>query len=79
MVLGRDEMRALLGEMAGTTGLVAQILYGAGMRLMECKRLRVKDVSFIEVAATFLTMGKRLYSIAIWKGLFPEAQALFPG
>ncbi len=46
VVLGRDEMRALLEAMSGTTGLMAQILYGAGLRLMECVRLRVKDVDF---------------------------------
>lgn len=46
VVLSKGEVKALLGEMSGTTGLMARILYGAGLRLMECVRLRVKDVDF---------------------------------
>lgn len=37
-------VNALLGRMEGTQGLVAQMLYSTGMRLMECVRLRVEDV-----------------------------------
>jgi integron integrase len=36
----------LLQHMSGSTGLIAQLLYGTGMRLLECLRLRVKDVEF---------------------------------
>ena len=46
VVLSRGEMDALLSEMSGRTALMAFLLYGAGMRLMECVRLRVKDVDF---------------------------------
>ncbi len=46
VVLGKGEVKALLGEMEGTNGLMARILYGAGLRLMECVRLRVKDIDF---------------------------------
>jgi site-specific recombinase XerD len=46
VVLTPQEVRALLAEMAGTTGLVAALLYGTGMRLLEGLRLRVKDVDF---------------------------------
>ena len=46
VVLSRDEIRRLLGEMSGVTGLMAGLMYGTGMRLMECVRLRVKDVDF---------------------------------
>lgn len=47
VVLSRDEVARLLGEMEGTTWLMASLLYGAGLRLMECVRLRVKDVDFV--------------------------------
>ena len=47
VVLSRDEVARLLGEMDGTTWLMASLLYGAGLRLMECVRLRVKDVDFV--------------------------------
>lgn len=45
-VLTRTEVRAILTRMSGTYGLMANLLYGTGMRLMECVRLRVKDVDF---------------------------------
>jgi len=45
-VLKRTEVSAVLGRMSGTYGLMANLLYGTGMRLMECVRLRVKDVDF---------------------------------
>jgi site-specific recombinase XerD len=45
-VLTPTEVRELLLHMDGTTGLIAQLLYGTGMRLLEARRLRVKDVEF---------------------------------
>ncbi len=39
-------MRAVLGELHGTALLTAQLLYGAGLRMIECVRLRMKDVDF---------------------------------
>ena len=44
VVLSRAEVRAVLSAMDGTPRLMASLLYGAGLRLMECCRLRVKDV-----------------------------------
>ena len=46
VVLTPGEVRALLNELDGTMGLVAALLYGTGMRLLEGLRLRVKDVEF---------------------------------
>lgn len=46
VVLTPTEMRALLNAMSGTMGLVASLLYGTGMRLLEGLRLRVKDIEF---------------------------------
>ena len=46
VVLTATEVRALLQQTSGTTGLVAALLYGTGMRLLEALRLRVKDVEF---------------------------------
>lgn len=45
-VLTREEVAAMLGKMSGVTWLMAGLLYGAGLRLMECVRLRVQDVDF---------------------------------
>lgn len=46
-VLTRDEVAALLAQMSGVTWLMAGLLYGAGLRLMECVRLRVQDIDFV--------------------------------
>ncbi|HEY6356562.1 MAG TPA: phage integrase N-terminal SAM-like domain-containing protein, partial [Burkholderiaceae bacterium] len=46
VVLTPTEVRALLGHLSGTTGLVGSLLYGTGMRLLEALRLRIKDVEF---------------------------------
>ncbi|MEY3880140.1 MAG: Integron integrase [Pseudomonadota bacterium] len=46
VVLTRTETREVLVRMKGVYGLMANMLYGTGMRLMECVRLRVKDVDF---------------------------------
>lgn len=46
VVLSEAEMRRILGELDGTALLMAQLLYGAGLRMIECVRLRVKDVDF---------------------------------
>lgn len=44
VVFTRDEVKAVLEKMSKTNQLIASLLYGSGMRLMECLRLRVKDV-----------------------------------
>jgi integron integrase len=46
VVLSPGEVAALLAQLDGVHGLMAGILYGCGLRLMECLRLRVKDVDF---------------------------------
>jgi integron integrase len=44
VVLTRDEVRAVLSRLDGDERLMAALLYGSGLRLMECLRLRVQDV-----------------------------------
>ena len=58
VVLTRDEVRRLLACMDGIFGLMAGLMYGTGMRLMECIRLRVADVDF----------GQRLIVVRNGKG-----------
>jgi len=45
-VLTRSEVESLISRMDGVPGLMAGLMYGGGLRLMECVRLRVKDVDF---------------------------------
>ena len=47
-VMTRDEVEKLLSKMRGITGLMAGLMYGSGLRLMECVRLRVKDIDFAQ-------------------------------
>lgn len=46
VVLTQDEVTAGLRHLTGSTRIMGPLLYGAGLRLMECLRLRVKDVDF---------------------------------
>ena len=46
VVLTQDEVKAVLAHLSGTTWIMAPWLYGAGLRLLECWRLRVQDVDF---------------------------------
>jgi integron integrase len=46
VVLTRDEIRAVLDRLHGVPRLMGLLLYGAGLRLLECARLRIKDVDF---------------------------------
>jgi integron integrase len=46
IVLARDEVAAVLRQLRGAKQLVAMLLYGSGLRLMEALRVRVKDVDF---------------------------------
>lgn len=57
VVLSRSEVERLLAAMEGTHALMARLLYGTGMRLMECVRLRVKDVDF-ECGELMIRQGK---------------------
>lgn len=47
VVLTKDEVQALLNRLDGTMWLLVSLLYGSGLRLMECLRLRVKDVDLV--------------------------------
>lgn len=46
LVLTKDEVRSVLAHVDGTPRLMATLLYGSGLRLLECCRLRIKDLCF---------------------------------
>ncbi len=46
VVLTREEVKAVVNRLKGEQRLIAVLMYGTGMRLMECLRLRVKDIDF---------------------------------
>lgn len=45
-VLSREEVERILTHLRGTASLIALLLYGSGLRLLECLTLRIKDVDF---------------------------------
>jgi integrase len=47
-VLTKEETLQVIGALSGTYVLMAKVLYGTGLRLMECLRLRVKDLDFAQ-------------------------------
>jgi integron integrase len=57
VVLTRAEVRVLLGALEGVHWIMASLLYGAGLRLLECLRLRVKDID-LEDHQILLREGK---------------------
>jgi integron integrase len=60
VVLTRDEVHKISAHLHGTARLMAGLLYGSGLRLMECVRLRVKDVDFAYARITVRdTKGNR--------------------
>mgnify|MGYP005846627579 CR=1 FL=1 len=57
VVLSVDEVKRLFSHLSGRSLLMAQLLYGSGLRLMECARLRVKDIDF-ENNTLYVRSGK---------------------
>jgi integrase len=55
--MSADETRAVLNQMAGQHLLMAELLYGAGLRLMACVRLRVNSID-IDRGSIYLRFGK---------------------
>lgn len=46
MILTREETQKILSILSGVQRLMGSLLYGSGLRLMECHRLRIKDIDF---------------------------------
>ena len=78
VVLSHEEIARLLAAAEGTTGLMIRLMYGTGMRLMECLQLRVKEVDF-ERNSILIRAGKgnkdrtvmlpeKLKEFVIWEG-----------
>jgi len=57
VVLTQEETGVLLGQMEGRARLMAQVIYSGGLRVMECCRLRVKDLDF-QNSLIFVRSGK---------------------
>ena len=73
-VLGKEEIPALFQHLHGTHGLMAKLLFGSGLRLMECVRLRVKDVDFDRKRIHILGKGDKWRSTVLADPVIPELQ-----
>lgn len=71
VVMTKAEVAAVLSQMHGTARLVASLLYGAGLRLLECLTLRVKDIDF---AAKLLVV--RRTERALWRCRMPFGRSI---
>jgi len=78
VVLSHQEVSALLAKMSGVTGLMARLIYGTGMRLMECCQLRIKDVDFHQREITIRAgKGGKDRVTMLPSSLVPDLQAHF--
>lgn len=69
VVISRQEVEATFACMQGTTRLMAELLYGTGLRVNECMTLRVKDVDF-DLRTITVRAGKGYKD---WSTVMPEA------
>jgi integron integrase len=73
-VLGNEEVRRFFQHIVGTHALMAKLLYGAGLRLMECVRLRIKDVDFDRKRIHVLGKGDKWRSTILPETIIFELQ-----
>ena len=73
IVLTRDEVATVLGRMSGRNWLMASLMYGTGMRLTECLRLRIQDVDFgYRQIAVFNGKGAKDRVVPLPESLIPS-------
>ncbi|MCD6534172.1 MAG: phage integrase N-terminal SAM-like domain-containing protein [Deltaproteobacteria bacterium] len=71
-VLGTEEIKLFFRQIVGTHALMAKILCGSGLRLMECVRLRIKDVDFDHKRIRILGKGDKWRSTILAEPIMPE-------
>ena len=74
-VLGTEEIKLFFRQIEGIHALMAKILYGSGLRLMECVRLRIMDVDFDRKRIQVLGKGDKWRSTILAEPIMPELYA----
>ncbi|MCU7799191.1 MAG: tyrosine-type recombinase/integrase [gamma proteobacterium symbiont of Lucinoma myriamae] len=74
-VLSKQEVNKFFTYIEGVHALMAKLLYGSGLRLMECIRLRVKDIDFDRKRLHILGKGDKWRSIILPDLIIPELKA----
>jgi integron integrase len=71
-VLSREETQQFFSYIDGGHALMAKLLYGSGLRLMECVRLRVKDIDFDRKRLHILGKGNKWRSTILSNSIIPQ-------
>jgi len=72
VVLNRDEVRKIIDQLSGRDKLIFQLLYGSGLRISECLRLRIKDLNTQQLSVTVIDgKGKKDRQTLLAKSLVP--------
>ena len=74
-VLGPEEVTRFFHHIDGTHALMAKLLYGSGLRLMECVRLRIKDLDFDRKRIHVLGKGSKWRSTILAEPVIPPLQS----
>jgi integrase len=69
----KEEVRSLLGHMADLPWMMAYLLYGAGLRPMECVRLRVKDIHDVKYPHANREWGRQYVMPASKRSIDPRS------
>jgi integron integrase len=76
VVLSRDEVDRVVGHLSPPHDLIAKLLYGCGLRLFECMKLRVQDVNFdMKILTIHDGKGQKDRTVPLPQVLLPELQA----
>jgi integrase len=71
-VLGKKEIKSFFQHIEGTHALMSKIMYGSGLRLMECVRLRIKDIDFNRKRIHVLGKGDKWRSTILAQPIIHE-------
>jgi len=74
-VLDSSEIEVFFGHISGTHALMAKLLFGSGLRLMECVRLRIKDVDFDQKRIHILGKGEKWRSTILPEPIISELRS----
>jgi integron integrase len=75
VVLSRDEIDAIIGELSHPFNLVVKLLFGCGLRQFECLQLRVRDFNFDAGVLTIHGKGKKDRTVPLPEAIVPELKS----
>lgn len=75
VVLSRDEIDAIIGELSHPFNLVVKLLFGCGLRQFECLQLRVRDFNFDAGVLTIHGKGKKDRTVPLPEAIIPELKS----